>query len=337
LNDTEVNSVAFVLPNGTVLFALTQNTWVEGNLSWQVISRAGNVVTLNLTYSIRGVENAPPKYSSDYNLVFLQHHVLRFDFNTSVVAEVDLQDNVARVGGKPAGVVNFWSSPLPKNKDTLPAGTAFVGNMSYVVNASAHVAKNTFFPVVTPKVMGKAYSGVVSEFTLFQQDFVEPPTSRNAWLNTTSEGVSHTTLPPFGYYDYYTGLALAFSVPSYPVQMSVCRFAHNATYDCGYVPYATSLGEYFRSELGSLYLVSTNVQVGPPATSQPPSQTPFGEDLLTLAGISTCVVAGAMYWMRRRSRAKDAASVDVDGSNLPASASVNTMVLPPYASAGRCA
>lgn len=308
LNGTNVfNAPSFVLANGTVLFALSSESWAEANLTWSVTNRTPDTATLNVTYSIAGADNPPPP--RDAKLLY-GTELVRFSYQKSIIIVVNLENNTASVDGSPEGIINFWSAPLPATGVSLTLGTVLVGSQTYQVSGAVVPLRGPIARPVFPIVRGEEYSVNLMGYDLTQEQFVQPLISRTAWLNTTGGGcdyngtnhcvipITHTALPPYADYDYFSGLALDFSVPEYQVARTVCQFANNTLYDCGYVPFGTSLGEYFRSGGATLWLISTNVQIGPPGTSA----NPYSAYWFALSVSAAVVVVGSVTYLWRRHR-----------------------------------
>lgn len=271
----DMTGASFILPNGTVLINIDQaKEWANANLTWLITNRIDDVVSLNVTYKIMGIESGPRICPP------CQPKPIKFAYHNSIIVNVDLHNNSATVDGKPEGTVPFWAAPLPAKGVPVVYGTVFVAGQAYDVSSPPLSAGSPPSPFVRPGggypiVNGRGYADSYI-YLLAQQEFVFPNADvRIAWLNYSVNAcdyngtnhcvrkIDHTPLFPFGQYDYYTGLALQFTLPAYPWQYEVCRYVDNNLTDCGYVTYGTTLGEYFHSGAAPLYLLSTNVPIGP--------------------------------------------------------------------------
>jgi hypothetical protein len=91
----------FVLPNGTLLVGLAYSS-AQGNMTLAITNRSGDVVDLDINYSITGNATAQGQmFPTEYN------------YSTSIKVQVDIPTRMAYVDGKPEGIIPFWSVPLP--------------------------------------------------------------------------------------------------------------------------------------------------------------------------------------------------------------------------------
>jgi hypothetical protein len=255
----------FVTTNGTLLLGIGPSgpgakPAPQGDawLNWTVISRTGGMVEVNIGFRAYGCDYSQQQVKNNENCT-------PYNFNTTVEVSVNLTTNEAYVGGQPQGLVNFWETPL-NNGGTLNFGTAFVRGEPYTVVGNASAAASAFLGGVIND-SGVMKSGPFYFYDVTGITFGTGQNSIFGWVHVSAAGRSVFYLGPYGAYDYYNGLAYFFSIPDYPINRTVCNTSSGQAVGCQYTSYATTLGNYFRSGLGTLGLVSTNVPLGPSQTS----------------------------------------------------------------------
>jgi hypothetical protein len=305
----------FVTTNGTLLlgFAPVGNGTVlpkppggHASLNWTVTNREGDTVWLEIGFHAYGCDYSYQQVKSNGNCT-------SYNFSTSLGISVNLTTNEAYVNGQPEGLLNFWEPPL-LNGGTLDFSTAFVGGEPFTVVGHAGAPGNSSMILGLPtngiNDTGVVYDGPYDAYFVGQATFGTGPDSQFGWENVTGAlgGPQLFSLDPRGAYDYWNGLAYEFSIPSYPLNRTVCSISSGKAVGCQYTSYATTLGNYFRSGIGELGLVSTNIPLGPSQTSEtstldvtPP---PFFNQYVVIPIITIVAVALASFFLvvKRRGR-----------------------------------
>jgi hypothetical protein len=288
----------FVLPNGTLLVGLAYSS-AQGNMTLVITNRSGDVVDLDINYSITGNATAQGQmFPTEYN------------YSTSIKVQVDIPTRMAYVDGKPEGIIPFWSVPLPTGGQSVLFSTVYVGGTPYNITANVDGPSDCTPNLILGPPMesqGKVYY-CVKNYLLEDVAFGWPTSSsRFGWENMSGgfHFVGNVTTPswlpmsPIGSYDYYNGLALNFLIPDYSINQTVCFIVGNSPTNCAYVSFSTTLGEYFRTHGANMALASTNVPLIPTETGNTP-QIPWL--LVASATVIATVSLSLLYLRRRRAR-----------------------------------
>lgn len=269
----------FVTTNGTLLlgFSPVGNGTVippspsgHALLNWTVTDREGDLVWLKIGFRAHGCDYSYQQIVNDGNCT-------SYDFSTGLDVSVNLTTNEAYVDGQPQGLLNFWE-PALLNGGTLNYGTAFVGGKAYDVVGNASAPFTSWLFGVPPNGIndsGVVNTGPYHAYLVSEVTFGTGPNSKFGWENVNGTGyynggkyITVFYIEPDGAYDYWNGLAYYFSIPDYPLNQTVCNTSSGQAVGCEYTSYATTLGNYFRSGVGELGLVSTNIPLGPSQASE---------------------------------------------------------------------
>jgi hypothetical protein len=291
----------FVLPNGSLMIALSGEAHAIANMSWIVTQRTGDKVYLTMNYTISGAE-------STENDAKYPGRLTSFNFSTSLSLMMDVQTRMAYVNGKPEGIIDLWSDPAPTVGQLVSVGTVFVDGQAYNVTSSIKEISDCSVRITFGgpiESQGRTY-WCVKNYHLEDDSFGYPNTYRIGWLNVTGgqeiwNGVDITPawepLEPFGTFDYYTGLAIQNVFLDFPVNRTVCQIINNSPVGCSYLSFSTALGEYFRSSALILVLVSTNAPLVPSDAG-----TTYEIPWLPVASVTALAVVSLslVYLYRRR-------------------------------------
>jgi len=313
-----------VLQNGTVLLSvspagpptLPQGT-ANTSLDWSVLDRIGSMASISVAYRTAGCE-----YSETDDL---EHKsCTRFDFSSSEVLDVNISNGEAYLGGKGMGKLNFWGPPLLSN-GTVFSGTAFVNGVGYdsLANVTVYPDLNLGIRIVTP---GGAMAAPDHVYRVVPALYGVGTNSIFAWekiigavgYNGGFGGKLITVFPmfaPSGVYDYYSGLGIQISGPSYPINRTVCSIRNGQIEGCQVTTYATTLGNFSRSDAAELDLASTNVPLGPnqlastSSTSESQSYLPGTSEtfLVVVLILASAVALTGVYYLRFRRSGHSAA------------------------------
>ncbi len=291
-------SPGFVLPNGTFLrsFGTGCPCWANATLLWDVKQRVGDSVFLIVNYSIRGQERTPNSVAS-----------IPFNFMTSLDMKIDVPTGMAYSDNKSEGIIGFWSVPLPSVGERITFGTTFIEGQAHNVSAvlgADGVCDNCGLPG-TPIVNGVQFTGTLPQYYLPNSVFAAPLTGVFLGMNYTNQVPAgypqYSPLEPSGGYDYYNGLAITFTIPEYSSARSVCDLDGNTTTNCRIATYSTTLGDYLRSYSGSLYLISTNIDLLPVSGG---SQLPLGsETIVSVLVVAAVAALSIIYYQHHRRKA----------------------------------
>ena len=312
---------AFVLQNGTVLLSvppagpptLPQGT-TNTTLDWSVLNRVGGMASISVRYRITGCEYSEADVMEHENC----NH---FNFGNSEVLDVNISNGEAYLGGKGIGELNFWGAPLLDN-GTAYSGTAFVNGVGHdsLANVTVYLDLNLGIRIVTP---GGAVAAPDYVYRVVPALYGVGPNSVFAWEKISGAafyngGKLITVFPmfaPSGVYDYYSGLGIQISGPSYPINRTVCSIRNGQIEGCQVATYATTLGNFSHSDAAELDLASTNVPLGP---NQPASTSTTSESQSYLPGTSetflvvvpilaSAVALTGVYYLRFRRSGHSAA------------------------------
>lgn len=288
----------FVTTNGTLLLG-SGGPLPQGHvwLNWTVTSRTGDMVGLNIGYHAYGCDYSEQQEENVEDCT-------PYDFATATGVVINLTTNEAYVDGQPQGIVNLWEPPLTSG-GTLNLGTAFVGAKPYTVvgNASAAVEYASVGGTYEVNDSGTMKGPPFYAYLITGITFGTGRNSTFGWEKSYAEGPESVFyLDPSGAYDYYNGLAYFFSIPDYPINQTVCDTSSGQPLNCQYTSYSTALGNFFRSGLGELSLVSTDVPLGPSqsatSTASPGGIPEFPNQFLAIAAVT--LILGSYLLLRRR-------------------------------------
>lgn len=280
-----------VTPNGTALPAAKG----AANFTWTVISRTAELASLNITFESSGCQ---------YSQMEVESHspCTQYTFRKSVDAVVNISSGETYVDNQPQGRINFWAPPLLV-QGQLYLGSMFVsgsrvdslGNLSASPRADFGNSIDVSGADVPPPY--DTYS--VNPTTLgFGEAY------RYAWLNSSGVNLNNpnqiTGLGPSGFYDYYNGLALYLSGPEYPIQQTVCSIRSGMLENCQYVAFATTLGEFFYTGVGSFVLTTTNIPLVPTESQSQPGQAGSSILYFVVGMIVVVAVAATLVFANRR-------------------------------------
>lgn len=294
----------FVMPNGNLLIPITQGTLSLAELNWSVTERSGNLVYITVNYGIFGNEN-PQNW---FNLKEAnENYTIYFNYTISINIDVDVGSNMAYINNTPVGIINFWSSPLPAAGEEIAVGSIMLAGIPINVTGGASAVSQTNLPVA-PIVSGVAFEGSLKQYQLMNSMFVAPSSGKVGWESysdqffvngSTDSEKAYTYLDPEGDFNYYNGLALSINVPDYPINRTVCELNNSYPSNCSDRSFGTTLGQYFRSVSGSLFLVRTNISLEPTGASST-SITPQWPVLLVAAAVLIFGITGGVYYLSRR-------------------------------------
>jgi len=296
---------AHVQPNGTVLLDVQPVSPIgvslsppkgTANLTWTVLGRSGDMVSLNVTFESSGCEYSQQEF--EYHLPCTQ-----FEFRQSILLSVNVTTGESYAGGQPQGRLNFWAPPLLDGGE-LYLGSAFVGGTRV----------DSMGDVGMPQMVNFGGPGVNSSGKLVPPPYyvyqVSPTTLgvgesyKYAWLNASGVNLNNPDqiqgLGPSGSYDYYTGLGVYISGPEYPISQTVCDVSNNSLSDCRYIAFGTALGSFFYTGEASFLLDSTNISLTPTQ-----GQTQSGANVgLVYYAVSAVVAVGVVSVVVVRARRK---------------------------------
>jgi hypothetical protein len=259
------------------------NGWIPGtgsaSLNWTVLNRTDNYLSLGVAFHAAGCQDNETAYK-----IMNQSAApcTYYNYSSKITVNVNLTNDEAYVNGIGQGLLNFWNSALIRG-GTVLGGSIFVNQERFdsSSNVSALLESTTIgLPsgMQSVKVSGIAYTNPIRLYQLTPSSFGIPTSDyRIGWLNgsgTVNEGnVRETPFGPFGYYDYYNGLAYMFSMPQFPINQTICEYDHGEPTNCQLANVSTTLGRFFRSGLGTFLLRSTNISLGPDQQQPSSSQT----------------------------------------------------------------
>jgi hypothetical protein len=309
----------YVLANGTLLLNLFSSSNLvptpsaNTSLDWTILNRTGNVAWLQMQYHASGCDVSQEQAENYDKSGYTGSKCTKFDFDTSLTLEVNIVTREAYVGGQSVGVINLWAPPLLVNQ-TAPVGTAFVNGVRYdlasesspLYSTSSVLLSGAYGGPLAINESGTVYGGPFTVYLLGQATFGTGHNQTLGWLKVY--GPNGTAFfpktAPSGIYDYYNGLALTFSQPEYPIPQIVCSAENGQSTNCSYTTYATTLGSYFRSAGGDLFLNSTNIPVVPSQSTGGPSGPTLSSlllDIVLVAVASVVIVSlGVIYWRQKK-------------------------------------
>lgn len=292
-------SGGYVMPNGTLLL----NVWAGSptpststTLDWTMLNRTGDMAWLQIQFHASGCDVSQEEYAAAAKSGFTKKPCTNFDFNSTQTLEVNVTSREAYNGSQPIGLLNFWAPPLISSTTTY-GGTAFIDG------ARQDVLSNVTGPQTTSSTncskanpcselggpegpinvneSGNSYTGPFTYYILMPANIGTGTNQTVGWFKINGGSSNGNTSvdffpeqSPVGFYNYYSGLALMFTEPEYPVQTWVCGVSGGNATNCKFTSYSTTLGTLFRSEGGApIQLISTNIPIKPSQTSSTYTQT----------------------------------------------------------------
>jgi hypothetical protein len=274
------------------------HSYGQAHLRWIVTNRTGEIVTLSLNFSARGCQYTEQNAIKEFYTI-----CTNYDFIKSVGLTVNVTDNEAYINDTAQGLINFWEPPLLVNA-TIYSGTIFLNGTKVdslattngPMNWNLGEQVNESGTIISPPFLSYSIEPVL---------YASTPPSKLGWLNVSSlveiRGTETSAIispvGPSGYYDYYNGLALEFSVPSFPVVQTVCKQSSGQAVDCKLMNYSSTLGNLFRSGAGYFILNSTNIDLLP---AQSGNSFGFYQYFPIIIAVAATVAAGALVLAYRR-------------------------------------
>ncbi len=262
------------------------------NLTWIIISRNDDYVSLKLSYTFSGKEVVPKNYS-----------LVSFNYSKVLFLSVSVLTGMAYMDGVSQGIIGLWSEPLPNTGQNLTFGTVNIGGVSYNVSGTVGGPANDGVEPVS--VNGKIFSQNLEQYWLYDDDFVLPLphyvwAGSNFTTPVTPGQPAYRNLPPSPFLDYYNGLPTGLDIPEYPVSATVCSPSGNSTTGCRLTTFSMAFGQDLRTVAGEMYLVSTNIPLLPTPTTTQPAFGPY-----EIVGVASVVLVGgsiALYVKIRKSK-----------------------------------
>lgn len=289
----------YFLQNGTFLvgYGLGCPCSAIARLSWIVAARVGYLVSIDLNYSISGKEHTPQSST-----------LIPFNYSISNPMKVDIQTGMVTIGGTREGILGLWSQPLPSSNESLFFGSVSIDGAVQNVSGKAQGPVNTFIGPIM--INGSTFAQKLYQYDLQDSYFAAPLTGQFHGVNYSVVPMSGQKLQPYlpvepnGFYDYYNGLALVFSIPEYPVSRTVCELNGSVTSGCHNVVFSTTLGQSFRTVAGVLELSSTNIDLLPVLSTsvsgpQPASPNLLNWGILVIVALLTVTGAFTSYHYRK--------------------------------------
>jgi hypothetical protein len=259
------------------------NGWIPGtgsaSLNWTVLNRTDNYVSLGVAFHAAGCQDNETAYK-----IMNQSAApcTYYNYSSKITVLVNLTTNEAYVNGVDQGLLNFWNFPLIQ-RGTILDGSVFVNQTRFDSSSNVSallVSTSIALPpgMQSVKVSGIVYTNPITLYELTPSSFGIPNSNyRIGWLNGSGSvigsNIQESPFGPFGYYDYYNGLAYMFSMPQFPIDQTICEFDHGQPMNCQLANVSTTLGLFFRSGLGTFLLRSTNISLGPDQQQSSGSQT----------------------------------------------------------------
>jgi hypothetical protein len=264
-----------VLPNGSLLASGVtppgaMRSYAQTLLSWTVTNRSGGLVQLDVDFAANGCLYSEKNYLQENYAICTSYNYTR-----SLPISVNVMSDEAFVNGTQQGLINFWEPPLLSN-GTIYSGTMFLNGTE--INSEATTTGNLRWNMGGQiDDSGKMISPPILSYSVEPDLYAVSSPSSIGWFKTgsnvviigTKTSIAISPVGPFGYYDYYNGLALEFSGPSFPTVQTVCKLVSSgeAVEGCQLMNYSTTLGNYFRVVLAEFVINSTNIQLLPPAST----------------------------------------------------------------------
>ena len=262
----------------------TPNTPVNGtlpgdgsaSLNWTVANRSGNNVLLNVSFHNEGCQDNETAYMIENQTAAPCTY---YNFASSIFVLVNLTNDEAYVNGVDQGLINFWEAPLLENA-TVNDGSVFVNQQRFDSLANVSVPFESTSLLLPPgmeavNVSGTPFTSPIKLYGLTPSTFGIPLSNYYiGWIHGSGlafgSQIQENSFGPSGDYDFYNGLAYQFSMPQFAINQSICRYNNGQPLDCELANVSTTLGQYFRSGLGTFLLRSTNISLA--ASQQSPSQ-----------------------------------------------------------------
>jgi hypothetical protein len=200
---------------------------------------------------------------------------------------VNLTSDEASVKGVNQGLLNFWEPALLENT-RIYSGSLIINQKEFNSLANVSAPMESSILGLSPEMQSVNVSGVpydipIKIYEVTPTSFGTPLSNfQVGWMNSSGvaigSNIQENSFGPYGYYDFYNGLAYEFSLPQYPINQTICQYNSGQPSNCELANVSTTLGEFFRSGLGTMLLRSTNIAL----SSNQPQQSEMTLQYLTL-------------------------------------------------------